>query len=542
MSSNWIFLCLYRSWFPVRPVNGWNGVGVRARNVRFQSLSTRSSVAWTNSLRTKNGQLRHRFLQSPSGELQVTRLLRALIDLVTVALSMKCSLVRCFGSFGSFVWQIFFCLCWGCVLVVYRYQVLAVATDAKSKEESQNIKSGKKVAVSTNNCSITFMCIITIFSPKLRPTSKCWEQTASTRFLQHDWAFNIGEQALDVFVTTFSSAPVSIFVLGKSSPCDSVEVKVYLQFWLRKKWRLWQQVETSKQKFVQSWVWRTFIWHWHFSLQVNEIWFAWLNLESYALSRSTTTIQAVSHRMSQVKECAWSLTNSFKLNTTAAVSHEMELNTRCNIHFQFPREPSIVSSGPTQKLSWCIRTSLSNGQRNLHKRRFKWPSAISSVWLSSFRSRFRFKICQAPWAGCACGEQPTFQDHPNRTTGPLRRRAFAIQTFRFLAHAGIWAESLWAWTRRGTCSARTWGRSQRSSHPPPQSCERSTTTPRIARWRCYRNRSGPCNTRDVSRSIGLDFRVSNERNHHPRHFSVQAQAKKPKLGKQLPPSSRSLFS
>lgn len=28
-----------------------------------------------------------------------------------------------------------------------RYQVLAVATDAKTKEESQNIKSGKRVTV-----------------------------------------------------------------------------------------------------------------------------------------------------------------------------------------------------------------------------------------------------------------------------------------------------------------------------------------------------------------------------------------------------------
>ena len=32
----------------------------------------------------------------------------------------------------------------------YKYQVLAVATDAKTKQESQNIKSGKKVVVSVN--------------------------------------------------------------------------------------------------------------------------------------------------------------------------------------------------------------------------------------------------------------------------------------------------------------------------------------------------------------------------------------------------------
>ena len=30
----------------------------------------------------------------------------------------------------------------------YKYQVLAVATDAKTKEESQNMKSGKKITVS----------------------------------------------------------------------------------------------------------------------------------------------------------------------------------------------------------------------------------------------------------------------------------------------------------------------------------------------------------------------------------------------------------
>jgi len=35
------------------------------------------------------------------------------------------------------------------VIVGFRYQVLAVATDAKTKEESQSLKSGKRVAVST---------------------------------------------------------------------------------------------------------------------------------------------------------------------------------------------------------------------------------------------------------------------------------------------------------------------------------------------------------------------------------------------------------
>jgi len=32
----------------------------------------------------------------------------------------------------------------------FRYQVLATAVDAKTKEESQNIKSGKRVTVSIN--------------------------------------------------------------------------------------------------------------------------------------------------------------------------------------------------------------------------------------------------------------------------------------------------------------------------------------------------------------------------------------------------------
>ena len=37
---------------------------------------------------------------------------------------------------------------------LFRYQVLAVATDAKTKEESQNLKSGKKVVVSSTNESL----------------------------------------------------------------------------------------------------------------------------------------------------------------------------------------------------------------------------------------------------------------------------------------------------------------------------------------------------------------------------------------------------
>ncbi|XP_041374621.1 protein PTHB1-like [Gigantopelta aegis] len=59
----------------------------------------------------------------------------------------------------------------------YKYQVLAVSTDSSNKDESQNIKSGKKVS--------------------------------------SDWTFNIGEQALDISVITFPQAPPSILILGE---------------------------------------------------------------------------------------------------------------------------------------------------------------------------------------------------------------------------------------------------------------------------------------------------------------------------------------
>lgn len=62
-------------------------------------------------------------------------------------------------------------------LECYKYQVLAVATEAKSREESQNIKSGKRVT--------------------------------------YDWCFNLGEQALDIAVISFPTAPPSILVLGE---------------------------------------------------------------------------------------------------------------------------------------------------------------------------------------------------------------------------------------------------------------------------------------------------------------------------------------
>ena len=58
----------------------------------------------------------------------------------------------------------------------YKYQILAVAKDASSKEEYQNIKSGKKVTP--------------------------------------DWTLNIGEQACDLAVVSFPNAPYSIYVLG----------------------------------------------------------------------------------------------------------------------------------------------------------------------------------------------------------------------------------------------------------------------------------------------------------------------------------------
>ncbi|XP_071103490.1 protein PTHB1-like [Haliotis cracherodii] len=59
----------------------------------------------------------------------------------------------------------------------YKYQVLAVASDSSNKEESQNLKSGKKVAM--------------------------------------DWAFNIGEQAIDISVISFQQTPPCVMVLGE---------------------------------------------------------------------------------------------------------------------------------------------------------------------------------------------------------------------------------------------------------------------------------------------------------------------------------------
>ncbi|XP_066263410.1 protein PTHB1-like [Branchiostoma lanceolatum] len=61
----------------------------------------------------------------------------------------------------------------------YKYQVLAVATDSNSKEESQKISSGKRVTI--------------------------------------DWSLNIGEQAVDVTFVSFPQAPPSILVLGEHS-------------------------------------------------------------------------------------------------------------------------------------------------------------------------------------------------------------------------------------------------------------------------------------------------------------------------------------
>ncbi|XP_059177174.1 protein PTHB1-like [Physella acuta] len=59
----------------------------------------------------------------------------------------------------------------------YRYQVLAVASDTAGKDETQNVKSGKKVAV--------------------------------------DWSYNIGEQAIDICYMEYSGMAPSILVLGE---------------------------------------------------------------------------------------------------------------------------------------------------------------------------------------------------------------------------------------------------------------------------------------------------------------------------------------
>ncbi|XP_009077171.1 PREDICTED: protein PTHB1, partial [Acanthisitta chloris] len=61
----------------------------------------------------------------------------------------------------------------------YRYQVLAFATDADERQETeqQKLSSGKRLAV--------------------------------------DWVLNIGEQALDIRVVSFNQGPSSVFVLGE---------------------------------------------------------------------------------------------------------------------------------------------------------------------------------------------------------------------------------------------------------------------------------------------------------------------------------------
>lgn len=67
----------------------------------------------------------------------------------------------------------------------YKYQVLAVASDSAGKDESQNIRSGKRV---------TF-----------------------------DWCFEMGEAALDIAVISFPQAPPSILVLGERNICCLTE-------------------------------------------------------------------------------------------------------------------------------------------------------------------------------------------------------------------------------------------------------------------------------------------------------------------------------
>ncbi|KAK7112873.1 protein PTHB1-like isoform X2 [Littorina saxatilis] len=67
----------------------------------------------------------------------------------------------------------------------YKYQVLAVASDSGGKDETQNIRSGKRV---------TF-----------------------------DWSFDIGEQGMDIAVIAFPQAPASILILGERSICCLTE-------------------------------------------------------------------------------------------------------------------------------------------------------------------------------------------------------------------------------------------------------------------------------------------------------------------------------
>ncbi|XP_038065523.1 protein PTHB1-like isoform X1 [Patiria miniata] len=61
----------------------------------------------------------------------------------------------------------------------YKYQVLAVATDVKTKEESQKITSGKRITM--------------------------------------DWSYSLGEAALDIVVTVSAQGATSIVILGERS-------------------------------------------------------------------------------------------------------------------------------------------------------------------------------------------------------------------------------------------------------------------------------------------------------------------------------------
>ena len=104
--------------------------------------------------------------------------------------------------------------------------MLATATDTKTKEESQALRSGKRVAVSTHVCKHPCGCnctdytsthskIAIILNLYYMYTYETYERTA-VLLLQCDWTYNIGENALDLVV--FSGAnttTVSIYVLGK---------------------------------------------------------------------------------------------------------------------------------------------------------------------------------------------------------------------------------------------------------------------------------------------------------------------------------------
>ncbi len=105
------------------------------------------------------------------------------------------------------------------------------------------------------------------------------------KYLQHDWAFNIGEQALDICVTDFSSAPVSIFVLGRTL----LGLKIKNCSW------------NTRQGYEGCWPMLFSLLR--LRLQESETCTAWQNWENCVSWRSLITTLAVLSPTSQVGVC-----------------------------------------------------------------------------------------------------------------------------------------------------------------------------------------------------------------------------------------------